>query len=308
MNMKKFTAFLAVSAMLTGCGQIETENSTDSAIEQQEAVRETFEIQSPQVVTSQPETTTEPETTAETETQPETTVDMARATQPETEAPAVTEPIVMEEVLPETEPVTEPETEPETEPVTEQETYREEIIGAYQLAIENCMDEVYSTHDGSYVYVEYTLYDMDYDSVKELVVKYGTCEADFQTAVYTYRDHMLVQIADGIAGSHVGFAYDYVANQLVLANGHMGYGSMSWYDLDETGNLRFLISTDFTYSIEGNPEYEWYENKYNVANLNYAYYSGSPDSGETVLCTNQNGELVTENYAGFDVTFLEMNV
>ena len=54
---------------------------------------------------------------------------------------------------------------------------------------------------------------------------------------------------------------------------------MAWYDLDESGNLRLLIDTDFEYAGEGLPEYEDVMTKYNVGSLDESFYVRDSDSG-----------------------------
>lgn len=263
--MKKIVILtLCLSCMLAGCGK----NAEDIAPESGA---------SPAV--------TEPEETAAEETTEEET------TEPETEAP--------------TEPETDAPTEPETEPPTEAPaSSRENVIAAYKKAIQEKIDAS-ASYNGNLesINVSYALYDMDYDGIPELLVHYGTCEADFQIAIYTYRNGALKLIADALPGSHTGFGFDYVANQIVLCQGHMGYGEMLWYDLDDNGDLRFLISTDgFEYAGEDTPEYEDYMKKYNVAWLDESEFFGKDT---TWVITYPGGVYQNAEYGGFDYRFLE---
>ncbi|MGN0677524.1 MAG: hypothetical protein ACI4K5_07240, partial [Ruminococcus sp.] len=91
--------------------------------------------------------------------------------------------------------------------------------------------------------INYTLFDMDSDGIPELLMRSGTCEADSLISIYTYKNNKYSQIGNNLVGSHTQFAFDYIANQIVLCNAHMGNIILSWYDIDGNGNLRFLIDT-----------------------------------------------------------------
>lgn len=152
----------------------------------------------------------------------------------------------------------------------------------------------------------YTLYDMDKDGIPELLIKYGTSEADFLISVYAYKNGKLRELTDDIPGSHTSFAYDYVANQLVLAQGHMGYGFMTWYDIDENGVLRRLTSTDtLDFNSENGPTYSDYMDKYNVAFLDCSGFFQLGDEKKTWLYSYSSGEYLHEEYEGFDYRLLE---
>lgn len=147
------------------------------------------------------------------------------------------------------------------------------IITCYKTAIEEKVEaakEFAAANGDEYqnFSIDYSLYDMDHDGTPELFIKYGTCEADFRYAICTCRDGSLRTIGDELPGGHMCFGYDYKANQYVAIQGHMGYGDMTWYDLDENGELRELINTGgFEYGMDGQPEYDDYMKKYNVAYL-----------------------------------------
>lgn len=184
-----------------------------------------------------------------------------------------------------------------TEPIQAetQSSLRERVIAEYKSALQ-ARDFV----------ISYTLYDMDKDKIPELIIKYGTSEADFQIAIYSYKDGKLKEIANNIGGSHTSFAYDYVTDQFVLAMGHMGYGYMSWYDIDENFELRSLTQTDvFGYSNDEGSTYGDHMKQYNVAPLDSSVFFQSDSEKKTLVNRHYSGELQTEEYKGFDYTFLE---
>lgn len=283
--MKKILFCVLISSLLlSGCGQAPVQEN--SAVSQPDSeISEFSEVQTSEIINNSDEIIQ----TTVTETIPESTI-------------------------PETIPPTEPQTEIPTESVTEKEISREEVIAAYQIALQDCIDKVSARTSDTYISMDYALYDMDYDSIKELIVKYGTCEADYMIAIYTYKNHKLVQIADELHGGHVSFGYDYVANQVVLCEGHMNIGNMTWYGIDHSGHLEFLIDTgEFEYSIDDNPEFDWYMKKYNVAYLDFASFFTAfttNDESETHIYTfmDDTQEVTTEEFTGFDTTFLERNI
>lgn len=176
-----------------------------------------------------------------------------------------------------------------------QTSLRERVIAEYKSALQ-ARDFV----------ISYTLYDMDKDKIPELIIKYGTNEADFQIAVYSYKDGKLKEIANNIGGSHTSFAYDYITDQFVLAMGHMGYGYMSWYDIDENCELRSLTQTDvFEYSNDEGSTYADHMKQHNVAPLDSSVFFQSDSEKKTLVNRHYSGELQTEEYKGFDYTFLE---
>lgn len=208
-----------------------------------------------------------------------------------TTAEAVTEEATTAEAATE---VTEEITTSEADPTETQVSLKENVIAAYKSVLETT-DFVNS----------YTLFDMDKDNVPELIFKYGTCEADFQIVIYTFRNGE-AKMLGYLGGSHTSFAYDYVADQLVLAQGHMGYGFMAWYDIDENGELRRLISTDtLDFSSEDSPTYADYMEQYNVEWLDFSVFFQIGDVQKTWVYRRSSGEQEREEYEGINYRLLE---
>lgn len=76
--------------------------------------------------------------------------------------------------------------------------------------------------------VSYCLYDMDSDNIPELIVKTGTCEADFTTSIYTVSNNDAILIGQNLMGFHTGFNFDETTNQVALISGHMDFGEIHW--------------------------------------------------------------------------------
>ena len=70
-------------------------------------------------------------------------------------------------------------------------------------------------------YLEYALYDIDHDGVKELIVLAGTCEADYVRRIYTIVDHEARYIGETFGGHSAIFACPDDGFYNMMA--HMGY-------------------------------------------------------------------------------------
>ena len=80
----------------------------------------------------------------------------------------------------------------------------------------------YSTPELSYL-----VYDIDKDGTPELIVKTGTCEADYHGGIYTFRGGQAFQIVEELGLGHSSFYSDPGENGIILMYGHMGYASAS---------------------------------------------------------------------------------
>ena len=315
--MKKLLILLVgISVILVGCGNAQEVTSTADV----QTTSETLQItQSSEEI---------PETEVPQETIPETTI--PEVTVPDTpqteETPSQADDGDVSDSVPSNSPEEAQETqqitrieensaletvpeevpEPETKPVSPKPD-KGVVINAYISAIQDKIAVAKQQGSGSGNFsVTYSLYDMDRDDVPELLLQYGTCEADFRIVIYTVRDNALKLISDDVGGGHTGFAYDYVANQLVLAHGHMGSGIMTWYDLDENGNLRYLIDSEpFEFAGEGLPEYEDVMKKYNVAWLDGVEAFSISGEMKTYLYTYESGEYSSQEYSGLDFRYLQ---
>ena len=251
---------------------------------------------------------TKPVATKPAETKPVAT--KPAETKPVATKPAETKPVETKPA--ETKPVaTKPaETKPiETKPVASVEEGisfqvsqqdKEDALLGYKYTIEDKF--VQSPDSGE---IQYSLYDMNGDGIPELLLKYGTCEADFQIDIYTSYGGYTHCVESGIAGGHMSFGYDYKARQLVLINSHMGYANMSWYDLDQEGKLRFLIDTG-EFEFREIEEFDSAMEKYNVAYLPMSCTYRGMDGVETdVYFDMKVGDVESQVYRGLDYALLE---
>lgn len=103
----------------------------------------------------------------------------------------------------------------------------------------------------------YYLYDVDKDDVPELMVKFGTCEADYDGRLYAFDGEKAVYVGEFPLG-HSGLATCPSQNGVILNYGHMGGAYMQKMTL-KNGELGFeeLMSEtlgddpDATYTLPG---------------------------------------------------------
>ena len=184
---------------------------------------------------------------------------------------------------------------------------RDAIIASYRTAIDEKIAESKKIEDagGNYT-IDYTLYDINHNGTPELLIRYGTCEADFRIAVYTYQDGALRMIEDNMGGSHVSFGYDCNTNQLVLLQGHMGGGDFSWYDLDESGKLNEVRNTGgFQFGMDDQPEYTDVMKEYGVAYLPFSTSYSFADEAVTYIYENPEDYERSEQFNELSYSFLE---
>ena len=187
-------------------------------------------------------------------------------------------------------------TETTTRPAPAHHDIIEAYINAVSAKIDSLLDMEYDT-----VAVSYTLYDMDDNGIPELIVKYGTCEDDFQHTFYTYDDFGMKVISDGTVGSHTGFAYDNDKKQFVSAYMDMGNAVLEW--LNFSGGH---IETDKTEEFEYNGEHTFEEQaaEYNVEWLPFALYSNSYEE-MTWVYREVNNRQEYDEISGRDFSFIE---
>ena len=258
--MKK-TAILALllAASLVSCGKTddETSNSND---------------------------TTAATTTAVTTTDVTTTADEAANTS---------------EAVNETETVQSNETAVVTEPITTKEPDGNVSAGGimdmypaiYQSIVEQKFNEVANQHDGL-ADVDYCFRDLDANGIPELILKYGTCEADFCIDVFYLDNNGDIKTIDCIGGGHTSFAYDENTGDFVIVWAHMGAASINYFKW-ENGTLKSNGSYDFEINEE-NPSYEKVLNEKGIKYIDHASaFQTSYESGVTLYISRANGTTET---------------
>ena len=74
--------------------------------------------------------------------------------------------------------------------------------------------------------LSYLIYDIDKDAIPELIVKTGTCEADYHGAIYTFRDGQAVQAGGELSLGHRSFYSNPGDDGIIMMWAQMGYASV----------------------------------------------------------------------------------
>lgn len=78
----------------------------------------------------------------------------------------------------------------------------------------------------------YSLYDVDKDGILELFVQYGSCEADYYTVCYAYREGQVVEVG-GFSSGHSSLYTWPGEHALLLHSGRMGMAFMEKYSMED---------------------------------------------------------------------------
>ena len=125
---------------------------------------------------------------------------------------------------------------------------------AYKEILIESMTEWEQMRNDVTVEKSYTLWDIDKDEIPELLIKTGTCEADYAVKIYTMQDEKAVMI-DTVGAGHSSFYGDGAGEGLIVHWGHMGYAEMYRYRL-ENGLLtdETLFEENLNIRLEEDPD------------------------------------------------------
>ncbi len=135
--------------------------------------------------------------------------------------------------------------------------YREILASAAEERLAQIENDIGGGFDLT-VECSYVLYDIDKDGSPELIVKTGTCEADYLGKVYTWRDHSALFAGDVSLGHCVLYSYP-EDNGLIFHWGHMGAAFADCYQLLD-GELVFkvpLFEDDLNARLQEDPDAEY---------------------------------------------------
>lgn len=152
-----------------------------------------------------------------------------------------------------------------------------EIIEKEQEKRES-LSENSSSEDYAECITGYWLYDVDKDGVPELIVEYGSCEADYHGNFFTYADGE-VRLISEIGMGHSSFYADPGENGILSYYGHMGYGECARVKIVD-GELQY----ETLYTEDINPKLQVGEDVwYKAANeiVDGAYYLQGYSYGTT---------------------------
>ncbi|MCR4796748.1 MAG: hypothetical protein K5898_16535 [Ruminococcus sp.] len=172
----------------------------------------------------------------------------------------------------------------------------------YQGVIKSKFDETVNRNEGN-ASIEYAFRDLDADGIPELLLKYGTCEADYQIHIYTLDDEAGAKDLGLYGGGHTSFAYDKNTGDFVIVWGHMGAASIIYYKW-ENGTLKSNGSYDFNLDEEITSYDQVLEEK-GIRYIDHVYVSsfGMGDDAMTkTYVYHANGE--SEEYDGLNLDYM----
>lgn len=103
----------------------------------------------------------------------------------------------------------------------------------------------------------YLVYDIDKDGAPELIVKTGTCEADYHGAIYTFRDGQALQLGEELGLGHSSFYSDPGENGVILMYGHMGYAAASRISIGDAYEEESLYEDNLNERLQEDPDAEY---------------------------------------------------
>ena len=138
----------------------------------------------------------------------------------------------------------------------------------YKAEVQRVWDKTYEENDGC-VMIDYALYDIDHDSIPELIFNHGTCEADSIVDIYTVDlDAKLLRVSQ-LNGSHTVFARDDVSGDFVLSSGHMNEMALLWYTMDD--DFKLNLHKEYVWRMDYISAYSFDKDSEIKSYLNYAY-------------------------------------
>lgn len=182
----------------------------------------------------------------------------------------------------------------------------EKYAEIYRNCVKKQFDRLCETTDGNAT-VTYTLKDFNKDNIPELILKYGTCEADFMIDIITINSELQPIVLKGeIGGGHTSFACDKNDGNFVLAQGSMGYGAFIWYSV--SGETPERVKTyDFEYA-----SYEKYHEFMEQENIEYMSFASTVSFGmnggiKTYVYNKDTMDIETEceEYDGLYLDFIK---
>ncbi len=112
--------------------------------------------------------------------------------------------------------------------------------------------ELYSTPELSYL-----VYDVDKDGTPELIVKTGTCEADYHGGLYTFRDGRAFQLGEELGLGHCSFYSDPGEDGVIVMYGHMGYAEAFRISIGDGWAEESLYEDNLNERLQKDPDAEY---------------------------------------------------
>ena len=90
-----------------------------------------------------------------------------------------------------------------------------------------------------------------------MLVKLGTCEADYHGVLYTFRDGQALQFSEELGLSHSAFYSDPGENGIIRMAGHMGYAYAEHISLQDTYAEELLYEDDLNTRLQEDPDADY---------------------------------------------------
>jgi len=103
----------------------------------------------------------------------------------------------------------------------------------------------------------YLVYDIDKDDTPEMIIKTGTCEADYHGWIYSFRDGRAFQVGETLGLGHSSFYSDPGENGIILMYGHMGYASASRISIQDGYSEEVLYEDNLNERLQDDPDAEY---------------------------------------------------
>lgn len=132
-------------------------------------------------------------------------------------------------------------------------------VSAYETVLTERMVRVCEENEdpGFGPEIEYTVYDIDKDGTPELIVKSGTCEADYIGALYSFRNGKAFQFGEEIGLGHSSLYSDPGENGIILMYAHMGAAGALRISLIDGYAEELLYEDDLNARLREDPDADY---------------------------------------------------
>ncbi len=130
---------------------------------------------------------------------------------------------------------------------------------AYRAILERTVEQCANTlsEGGLNPSCEYLVYDVDKDGTPELLIKIGTCEADYHGRLYTMGPNGPFQVGEDLGLGHSSFYSDPGENGIILMYGHMGYATALRIRIEDGYAEDLLYEDNLNERLQTDPEAEY---------------------------------------------------
>ncbi len=131
-------------------------------------------------------------------------------------------------------------------------------VEAYEQVLTERAAQVYmETEDSELTEISYLVYDIDKDGTPELLIKSGTCEADYCGVLYAFRDGRAFQIGEELYLGHCSLYSDPGENGIITMHGHMGYAWAERVSLTDGYTEEMLYEDDLNSRLQEDPDADY---------------------------------------------------